>query len=65
MDARNTTPDGVMLAGHAVQGAIVDLDGTMIDTLGDLHAAMQRTMDVLGLPAVSRAQVESGVRYGF
>ncbi|CUA99994.1 phosphoglycolate phosphatase [Thiomonas bhubaneswarensis] len=64
MDARNTTPDGVMLAGHAVQGAIVDLDGTMIDTLGDLHAAMQRTMDVLGLPAVSREQVEHRIGKG-
>ena len=59
MEARTVT-----LVGHAVQGAIVDLDGTMVDTLGDLHAATNATMQQLGLPPLTREQVEHRIGKG-
>jgi phosphoglycolate phosphatase len=34
--------------------AIVDLDGTMVDTLGDFEQALARAFADIGLPAVSR-----------
>lgn len=37
--------------------AIVDLDGTLIDTAGDFEVALARALADLGLPAVSRAFV--------
>ncbi|MHB0921627.1 MAG: phosphoglycolate phosphatase [Thiomonas delicata] len=52
----------VRVAGVAVRAAIVDLDGTMVDTLGDFHATLNRMLPEFGLPAVSREQVE--VRIG-
>ncbi|MBA2673854.1 phosphoglycolate phosphatase [Ramlibacter sp.] len=38
----------------ALRAAIVDLDGTMVDTLGDFTVALHRTLDALGLPRVPR-----------
>ncbi|OIQ87183.1 phosphoglycolate phosphatase, chromosomal [mine drainage metagenome] len=52
----------VRVAGVAVRAAIVDLDGTMVDTLGDFHATLNRMLPEFGLPAVGREQVE--VRIG-
>lgn len=37
-----------------LQAAIVDLDGTMVDTVGDFDAALALTMADLGRPRVSR-----------
>jgi phosphoglycolate phosphatase len=39
------------------QAAIVDLDGTMVDTLGDFAAALNRVLDELGLPGIERAAI--------
>ncbi len=50
------------VAGVPVRAAIVDLDGTMVDTLGDFHATLNRVLPEFGLPEVSRAEVE--VRIG-
>ncbi len=44
--------------------AIVDLDGTMVDTLGDFEEALNRTLADLDLPRVSRALVERTVGKG-
>ena len=44
--------------------AIVDLDGTMFDTLGDFEVALNRTLADLDLPGVSRALVELTVGKG-
>lgn len=44
--------------------AIVDLDGTMVDTLGDFVVALNRTLDELRLRAVDRAFVERTVGKG-
>jgi phosphoglycolate phosphatase len=46
------------------QAAIVDLDGTMIDTLGDFEVALNRSLADLDLPLVTRALVERTVGKG-
>ncbi len=50
------------LAG--IRAVIVDLDGTMVDTLGDFEVALNRTMADLDLPPVDRAAVERTVGKG-
>jgi len=47
-----------------IKAAIVDLDGTMIDTLGDFEVALNRALADLDLPPVSRALVERTVGNG-
>ena len=37
-----------------IQAAIIDLDGTMVDTLGDFEAALNTVLQELGLPSVRR-----------
>ena len=44
--------------------AIVDLDGTLVDTLGDFVAVLRLTLTELGLPVVDRAFVEHTVGKG-
>ena len=46
------------------KAAIVDLDGTMVDTLGDFEVAINRTLADLDLPPVTRALVEHTVGKG-
>lgn len=46
------------------QAAIVDLDGTMVDTLGDFEIALNRSLADLDLPPVTRALVERTVGKG-
>ncbi|WP_077035603.1 phosphoglycolate phosphatase [Pelomonas sp. KK5] len=43
---------------------IVDLDGTMVDTLGDFVAVLNRVLDELALPPVGRDFVELTVGQG-
>ena len=47
-----------------LQAAIVDLDGTMVDTLGDFVAVLNRVFAELALPAVERAFVALTVGKG-
>jgi phosphoglycolate phosphatase len=44
--------------------AIVDLDGTMVDTLGDFDVALNLTLTELGLPGVDRTFIERTVGKG-
>ena len=37
-----------------IQAAIIDLDGTMVDTLGDFDAVLNTVLHELGLPSVRR-----------
>ncbi|MCV2353305.1 phosphoglycolate phosphatase [Paucibacter sp. B2R-40] len=46
------------------QAFIIDLDGTMVDTLGDFVAVLERVLTGLGLPRVDRAFVEKTVGRG-
>ena len=47
-----------------IEAVIVDLDGTMVDTLGDFEVALNRSLAELGLPGVDRALVECTVGKG-
>ncbi|MGE0099410.1 MAG: phosphoglycolate phosphatase [Hydrogenophaga sp.] len=47
-----------------IQAVIVDLDGTMVDTLGDFDVALNQTLKDLGRPAVTRADIERMVGKG-
>jgi phosphoglycolate phosphatase len=47
-----------------VRSAIVDLDGTMVDTLGDFVVALNATLADLGLPAVDRSFVAETIGRG-
>ncbi|MEY4364298.1 MAG: Phosphoglycolate phosphatase [Pseudomonadota bacterium] len=46
------------------EAAIVDLDGTMVDTLGDFEVALNLTLAEVDLPQVDRAMVERTVGKG-
>lgn len=46
------------------RAAIVDLDGTLVDTLGDFEVALNLTLAELDLPPVTRAVVERTVGKG-
>jgi phosphoglycolate phosphatase len=47
-----------------IAAAIVDLDGTLIDTVGDFELALARTLADLGLPPVDRAFIARTVGRG-
>jgi phosphoglycolate phosphatase len=47
-----------------VHAAIVDLDGTMVDTVGDFIQALNLSLAELALPAVDRAFVERTIGKG-
>ncbi|HSX92002.1 MAG TPA: phosphoglycolate phosphatase [Hydrogenophaga sp.] len=47
-----------------IRAAIVDLDGTMVDTLGDFDVALNATLRELGRPVVARADIERMVGKG-
>ena len=49
---------------HRFDAAIVDLDGTLVDTLGDFEAALNRTLATLALPPVDRAFIERTIGKG-
>ena len=48
----------------ATQAAIIDLDGTMVDTVGDFDLALNRMLADLGLPPVGRPFIERTVGKG-
>nr|WP_325346888.1 phosphoglycolate phosphatase [Xylophilus sp.] len=48
----------------AFDAAIVDLDGTLVDTLGDFTETLARTLADLGLPAIAPQAVEHRVGKG-
>lgn len=58
--SRGETPTRFLNVG----AVIVDLDGTMVDTLGDFEVALNRMLAELALPPVDRALVERTVGKG-
>lgn len=54
-----------MKAGHApIRGVIVDLDGTMLDTVPDFHVAINRMRADFGLAEISAQRIEQLVGKG-
>jgi len=49
---------------HGITAAIVDLDGTMVDTLGDFAAALNLMLAELALPAIDPQRIETMVGKG-
>lgn len=49
---------------QGIRAVIVDLDGTMVDTLGDFDVALNLTLKDLGRPAVTRVAIEHMVGKG-
>ncbi|RYY82250.1 MAG: HAD family hydrolase, partial [Comamonadaceae bacterium] len=47
-----------------LRAAIIDLDGTLVDTLGDFHAALDAMLDDLAQPRVQRQVVEGFIGKG-
>ncbi|MCM2251728.1 MAG: phosphoglycolate phosphatase [Ramlibacter sp.] len=47
-----------------LQAAIIDLDGTMVDTLGDFVVVLHRVLDELSLPRIERSIIERMVGKG-
>jgi len=47
-----------------LQAAIVDLDGTMVDTLGDFAVALNRMLEELALPLIEPSAIELMVGKG-
>jgi phosphoglycolate phosphatase len=54
----------VSLNALNIQAAMIDLDGTMVDTLGDFEEALNRMLADLDLPKVTRYLVERTVGKG-
>jgi phosphoglycolate phosphatase len=52
------------LPTQPLHAAIVDLDGTMVDTVGDFEAALRGALGELGYPPVSRAFISRTVGKG-
>jgi phosphoglycolate phosphatase len=48
----------------AFRAVIIDLDGTLIDTAGEIAQAMDRTLDELGLPRVPAAEIAAMIGRG-
>ncbi len=49
---------------YNIEAVIVDLDGTMVDTLGDFEVALNRMLADFDLPPVDRAFIEATVGKG-
>lgn len=47
-----------------LHAALIDLDGTLVDTLGDFEAALSRTLADLGAPPVPRAFIARTIGKG-
>ena len=56
--------DSIRFDHRSIDAAIVDLDGTLVDTVGDFEQALARTSADLGLPAVVRAFIARTVGRG-
>ena len=47
-----------------IAAAIVDLDGTLVDTLGDFHVALNAMLAELALPGIASREIETMVGRG-
>jgi phosphoglycolate phosphatase len=56
-DGYHVVVSSIETVHEPLQAAIVDLDGTMVDTLGDFAVALNRMLAELGLPGIERAAI--------
>jgi phosphoglycolate phosphatase len=49
---------------HTLDAAIIDLDGTLVDTLGDFEVALNQVLAGMGLPGITREAIERMVGKG-
>jgi beta-phosphoglucomutase-like phosphatase (HAD superfamily) len=47
-----------------LQAVMIDLDGTMVDTIGDFEVALNRALIDLNIPVANRALIERGIGKG-
>jgi phosphoglycolate phosphatase len=59
-----SVPSDLSVLLSRVDAAIVDLDGTMVDTLGDFAEAINRMLRDLDLPSIEAARIEGMVGKG-
>lgn len=52
------------LRSGGLRAAMVDLDGTLVDTMGDFDVAINAMLRELGLPAISAAEIERRIGRG-
>lgn len=52
------------MTARRIEAAIVDLDGTLVDTVGDFEVALNLTLADLGLPGVDRGFIANTVGKG-
>jgi phosphoglycolate phosphatase len=50
-------PNSIKSNQAPIRAAIIDLDGTMLDTLPDFHVAINRMRDEMALPALRQDQI--------
>lgn len=53
------------MSSKTIKGIIFDLDGTLLDTLGDLTTAINATADFYTLPHLTQEQVRNNIGNGF
>jgi phosphoglycolate phosphatase len=58
------TPSPIPVLSARFDAAIVDLDGTMVDTLGDFHEAINRMLRENALPSIGPTSIERMVGKG-
>lgn len=49
---------------NSIQAVIIDLDGTLVDTAGEIAAALNRTLEELGLASLGQKAVEALIGRG-
>jgi phosphoglycolate phosphatase len=47
-----------------LQAVMIDLDGTLVDTIGDFEAALNRALADLQVPTASRSLIERSIGKG-
>lgn len=60
----DSLPNAIPLKLSSITAAIIDLDGTLVDTVGDFEQALARTLADFSLPAVDRAFIVRTVGRG-
>ena len=53
------------MSSKTIKGIIFDLDGTLLDTLGDLTTAVNLTTQFYHLPSLTQAEVKNNIGNGF